>query len=123
MTATATATPTVPTPHASAIERPSIGRLTLVEVRKMTDTRAGFWLLAVTALAYAALVVVLLIVADPPDLTFYGFFQATLLPAGVLLPVIGILSVTGEWTQRAALTTFTLVPERERIAAAKVLAG
>ncbi|MGN9906784.1 ABC transporter permease [Phytohabitans sp. LJ34] len=103
--------------------RPSLGRLTLVEVRKMTDTRAGFWLLAVTGLAYAALVVVMLIVADPPDLTFYGIFQTTLLPAGVLLPVIGILSVTSEWTQRGALTTFTLVPERERVAAAKVLAG
>jgi ABC-2 type transport system permease protein len=120
---TATATPTLPTPHATAISRPSIARLTLVEVRKMTDTRAGFWLLAVTALAYAALVVVMLVVADPPDLTFYGIFQSTLLPSGVLLPVIGILAVTGEWTQRAALTTFTLVPGRERIAAAKVLAG
>jgi ABC-2 type transport system permease protein len=120
---TATATPTLPTPHATAVTRPSIGRLTLVEVRKMTDTRAGFWLLAVTALAYAALVVVLLIAADPPDLTFYGMFQATLLPSGVLLPVIGILAVTSEWTQRGALTTFTLVPERERVAAAKLLAG
>ncbi|BCB77255.1 hypothetical protein GCM10022251_65430 [Phytohabitans flavus] len=123
MTATATATPAIPTPHAATATRPSIGRLTLVELRKMTDTRAGFWLLAVTALAYAAVVVVTLIFADPPDLTFYGIFQATMLPAGVLLPVIGILAVTGEWTQRGALTTYTLVPERERVAAAKVLAG
>jgi ABC-2 type transport system permease protein len=123
MTATATATPTVPTPHAAAVTRPSLARLTLVELRKMTDTRAGFWLLAVTALAYAALVVVMLFTADPPDLTFYGFFQTTLLPSGVLLPVIGILAVTGEWTQRASLATFTLVPERERVAAAKLLAG
>jgi len=123
MTATATATPTVPAPHATPVSRPSIARLTLVEVRKMTDTRAGFWLLAVTALAYAAVVVVMLVAADPPDLTFYGILQITMLPAGVLLPVIGILAVTSEWTQRGALTTFTLVPERERIAAAKLLAG
>ena len=123
MTATATATPTVPTPHVPPVSRPSIGRLTLVELRKMADTRAGFWLLAVTALGYAALVAVMFFAAEPEDLTFYGFFQITLLPSGVLLPVIGILPVTGEWTQRAALTTFTLVPERGRVAGAKLLAG
>lgn len=123
MTATATATPTVPTPHVAPVSRPSTGRLTLVELRKMTDTRAGFWLLAVTALGYAALVAVMFFAAEPADQTFYGFFQITLLPSGVLLPVIGILAVTSEWTQRGALTTFTLVPERERVAAAKLLAG
>ncbi|BCB91532.1 ABC transporter permease [Phytohabitans suffuscus] len=122
-TATATATPAVPTPRASAAGRPSVGRLTLVELRKMTDTRAGFWLLAVTALGYAALVAVMFFAADPPEQTFYGFFQITMLPSAVLLPVIGILAVTGEWTQRGALTTFTLVPERQRVAAAKLLAG
>ncbi|MFC0532745.1 ABC transporter permease [Phytohabitans kaempferiae] len=123
MTATATATPTVPTPHVAPVSRPSIPRLTLVELRKMTDTRAGFWLLAVTALGYLALVVVMFFAAGPEEQTFYGFFQITLIPSGILLPVIGILAVTSEWTQRSALTTFTLVPERERVAAAKLLAG
>ncbi|GAA4723809.1 ABC transporter permease [Phytohabitans rumicis] len=97
--------------------------LTMVELRKMADTRAGFWLLAVVALAYAALVTVIIFVADAPDLTFQSLFQATLLPSGILLPVLGILSVTSEWTQRGALTTFTLVPERWRVAAAKLLAA
>ncbi len=41
----------------------------------------------------------------------------------VLLPVLGILLVTAEWSQRTALTTFTLVPRRERIIAAKAAAG
>jgi ABC-type transport system involved in multi-copper enzyme maturation permease subunit len=41
----------------------------------------------------------------------------------VLLPVLGILLVTSEWSQRTALTTFTLVPRRERIIAAKAAAG
>ena len=37
-----------------AAQRPGLGRLTLVELRKMTDTRAGFWLqLAVVALTRA----------------------------------------------------------------------
>jgi ABC-2 type transport system permease protein len=97
--------------------------LVAVELRKMADTRAGIWLLAIVALAYAALVTVMIFVAEPPDLTFENLFKATLWPSGILLPVLGILAVTSEWTQRGALTTFTLVPERHRVAAAKLLAG
>jgi len=51
-----------------------------------------------------------------------ALFSAALVPAGVLLPIVGILSVTGEWAQRGALVTFALVPRRERVVAAKLLA-
>ena len=44
---------TAPFPH-RADARPGLTRLTAVELRKMTDTRAGFWLL----LAVAVLTVV-----------------------------------------------------------------
>jgi ABC-2 type transport system permease protein len=40
---------------------------------------------------------------------------------GTLLPVLGILSVTGEWRHRTALTTFALEPRRLRVLAAKCL--
>ncbi len=40
----------------------------------------------------------------------------------VLLPVVAILSVTSEWSQRSGLTTFTLVPHRGRIVTAKLVA-
>ena len=33
----------------------------------------------------------------------------------VLLPIIAVLSVTAEWSQRSGLTTFTLVPHRGRV--------
>jgi ABC-2 type transport system permease protein len=102
---------------------PSMARLTSVELRKMWDTRAGVWLLIVTGLSVVAVVVLQLIFADPADRTFTSLFQTTLLPTGVLLPILGILSVTSEWTQRTALTTFALVPRRSRVVAAKVLAG
>ena len=39
----------------------------------------------------------------------------------VILPIIAILSVTGEWSQRSGLTTFTLVPHRGRVIPAKVV--
>jgi ABC-2 type transport system permease protein len=40
----------------------------------------------------------------------------------VILPIIAILAVTGEWSQRSGLTTFTLVPSRERVIGAKAIA-
>jgi len=104
-------------------EGPSIGRLVKVELRKMTDTRAGFWLLIATALVAAGTVTLILFAGDTDEKTLGGFFSPTVELTSVLLPVLGILAVTSEWSQRTALTTFTLVPRRERVIAAKVLAG
>jgi ABC-2 type transport system permease protein len=63
------------------------------------------------------------IVGFRADRTFVNLFSFTLLPTALFLPVLGILLVTSEWSQRTALSTFTLVPQRQRIAAAKLLAG
>ena len=43
--------------------------------------------------------------------------------AGIILPVLAILLVTGEWSQRTALTTFTMEPRRERVVLAKLAAA
>ena len=40
----------------------------------------------------------------------------------VILPMVAILSVTSEWTQRSGLSTFTLIPHRGRVIAAKAVA-
>jgi hypothetical protein len=40
----------------------------------------------------------------------------------VILPMIAILAVTSEWSQRSGLTTFTLVPSRGRVIGAKAIA-
>jgi ABC-2 type transport system permease protein len=98
-------------------------RLVRVELRKSYDTRAGFWLLASIGAITAAAVVILLIVGHPHDLTFDNFTGATGIPQGILLPVLGILLVTSEWTQRTGLVTFTLEPSRARIVAAKTVAA
>lgn len=98
-------------------------RLTLVELRKLADTRAGLWLLVVIALASVATGLIMLFATPDDEQTFRGFFGFAQLPAGILLPVLGILSMTGEWTQRTALTTFTLVPQRGKVIAAKLLAA
>ncbi len=103
--------------------RPSLTRLTVVEMRKMIDTRAGFWLLVSIGLISLVAVTIQLIWGDAEARTLSGFFTTTLYPVGILLPVLGILTVTSEWSQRTALTTFTLVPERHRIVIAKFAAA
>ena len=98
-------------------------RLVLVELRKLADTRSGLWLLIVIGLAAAAAATLVLAAAPDEEQTFAGLFAFGLVPAAVLLPVLGILSMTSEWSQRTALTTFTLTPARGRVLAAKLIAA
>jgi hypothetical protein len=91
-----------------------------VETRKMVDTRAGKWLLALTALAAIGGCVAGLVGSDASVADAYLTAGAL---ASVLLPVVGVLLVTSEWSQRTAMLTFVLVPDRNRIALAKVLAA
>jgi ABC-type transport system involved in multi-copper enzyme maturation permease subunit len=100
---------------------PTLGRLVQVEVRKSTDTRAGRWLLALLALVSVGGVIILLCVGHSRDKTFSGFLFTAQLPTALLLPVLGILSMTSEWSQRTALATYALVPRRGRVLAAKLL--
>jgi len=97
-------------------------RLLRVELRKLVDTRAGFWLLIAIGLCTVAVIGVFLVVADPEHLTFIDFVGATATPQSILLPVLGILAVTAEWSQRTGLVTFTLEPSRIRVAIAKLVA-
>ena len=55
-------------------------RLLRVELRKLVDTRAGFWLLASIGVITVAVVVVFLFAADPDQLTFINFIGATATP-------------------------------------------
>jgi ABC-2 type transport system permease protein len=41
----------------------------------------------------------------------------------IILPLIAILAVTSEWSQRTGLTTFTLTPHRGRVIAAKAISA
>jgi ABC-2 type transport system permease protein len=107
----------------SGTSRAPLTRLVGVELRKLVDTRSGRWLLGVIVLLTALVVAGFWLVADDADRTFLNFSSVTVLPQSVLLPVLGILLVTSEWSQRTALITFTLVPHRERVVAAKTVAA
>ena len=103
--------------------RPGLGRLVAVELRKMVDTRAGFWLQVAMVALTVVVVVVRLLVGDAAHHTFQSVLDVGLQPAAVLLPVLGILLVTSEWSQRTGLITFALVPVRSRVLGAKLIAS
>jgi ABC-2 type transport system permease protein len=104
-------------------ERPGLVRLTAVELRKMTDTRAGFWLQLAVALLTVAVVVIDVLFGHARDQTLREMLALAVAPASILLPIVGILLVTSEWSQRTAMVTFALVPRRGRVIAAKLLAS
>jgi len=98
-------------------------RLLRSELRKATDTRAARWLLvAAVLLALAAQAVPLVF---PRDVTQdrASFLTWAALGLSRLLPIAVMLTMTAEWSQRTALTTFTLEPSRGRVLAAKVVAS
>jgi ABC-2 type transport system permease protein len=91
-----------------------------VELRKAFDTRSGFWLMVAIAATGVIATGAVLAFASDSDLTYDSFAAAIGVPMTILLPVVAILAVTSEWSQRAGLTTFTLVPHRGRVIRAKL---
>lgn len=110
------------TTHARTLAPVPLPRLVGVELRKSFDTRSGRWLLA--GLGLAALLTTGAIIAWAPaeQLTYRQFTLAIGVPMTIILPIIAVLSVTSEWSQRSGLATFTLVPHRGRVLLAKAIA-
>lgn len=100
-------------------------RLVAVELRKTYDTRAGFWLLGAIAalvLITEAIALIVTVVQDQP-ITYGDFVGAAAFVTSIFLPVLGIMLVTSEWSQRTAMVTFALEPRRGLVIAAKALTG
>jgi ABC-type transport system involved in multi-copper enzyme maturation permease subunit len=104
-------------------DRVPMSRLVGVELRKMFDTRSGFWLMASIVITAVVATGAVILFAPDTELTYDTFSAAIGFPMAVILPMVAILSVTGEWSQRSGLTTFTLVPHRGRVIAAKAVSS
>jgi hypothetical protein len=96
--------------------------LVAVELRKMVDTRAGFWLQVATVALTVLVVTVRVVVGDAADHTFAAILDVGIRPAAILLPIAGVLLITSEWSQRTGMITFALVPVRSRVLSAKLIA-
>jgi ABC-2 type transport system permease protein len=115
-------TETQPVPRAARTVRPiPMTRIVGVELRKMFDTRSGFWLMASIGISALLATAAVIVFASESDQTYDSFGGAIGFPMVVILPMIAILSVTSEWSQRSGLTTFTLVPHRGRVISAKLV--
>ena len=107
----------------TASARIPLTRLVGVELRKMFDTRSGFWLMASIVITSVLATAAIIVFAPDDQQTYDNFAAAIGVPMTIILPMIGILAVTSEWSQRSGLTTFTLVPHRGRVLRAKFLAA
>lgn len=120
MAATLASAPAQPAPSVP------FSRVLRVEFRKSHDTRSGTWLLIIIGalVLVAELIAAVVLGLKNVDNVQFGTFAAV---AGfitqLLLPMLGILLVTSEWSQRTAMVTFTLEPRRSRVIGAKLVVG
>jgi hypothetical protein len=123
---TATIVPPATTTEAAPVHRTTrpipTTRLVTVELRKMFTTRSGFWMLVSIGVLSVIAAGSVLIFAPDSEIDYETFVAAIGFPMSVILPMIAILGVTSEWSQRSGLTTFTLVPSRGRVIGAKASA-
>src|SRR4051794_11007634 len=123
---TATTVPPATTTEAAAVRRTArpipATRLVKVELRKMFNTRSGLWMLISIGVLSVIATGAVIIFAPDSEITYQNFAKAIGIPMSVILPMIAILAVTSEWSQRSGLTTFTLVPSRGRVIGAKATA-
>lgn len=95
------------------------------EARKVVNTRTSRWLMVaiagLTAAGFAGAVTLLKGEPSDPPLPWTNATFLVGIGLMLLVPVMGVLLVTQEWSMRTSLTTFTVEPRRGRIVAAKAL--
>jgi ABC-2 type transport system permease protein len=121
-----TISPATPVTGQVAHERPSYEPIPMrtlmgVELRKMFDTRSGFWMMASIVILSAIATGAVILFAPADQQTYDSFAGAIGIPMTIVLPIIAALSITSEWSQRTGLTTFTMTPSRSRVVMAKLV--
>lgn len=111
------------TPVTTPIRRQRYSTLVRVELRKMIDTRSGKLLLAGAVGLAAVLLGWKLFHTSSIEVSFASYNAATGPSIAMILPLVGLLAMTSEWSQRTALTTFTMSPKRLRVFSAKLVAA
>lgn len=120
LTATNASTLAPPVPLGPADSPIPFGRLLRVEWAKATDTRSARWLIALTGAATVLAMLVPLLASHSIDQSVTSYLGFTLIGLTTLLPVVVIMTLTAEWSQRTVLSTFIQEPRRTRVISAKV---
>jgi ABC-2 type transport system permease protein len=95
-------------------------RLLRVEWSKATGTRSARWLLVLVAASTVGLMLAPMLTPSSIDQTYRSYLSFAAIGLSILLPVVSILTLTSEWSQRTVLTTFTQEPRRTRVVNAKI---
>jgi ABC-2 type transport system permease protein len=98
-------------------------RLAAVEFRKALDTRAGRWFAGSIVGFVLIVLTIYALAAGDNDKNYEDFISIAGFVLGYFIPILIIMLVTSEASQRNGLVTFTLEPRRARIIVAKLLAG
>lgn len=117
---TTVTSPRPPVVDAAPVRGTTFVTLLVVETRKLVDTLAGRWMLIAIAAVTALVLVAMWFANEPKNSNFETYLSGTATPLMLLLPVLGILAATSEWSQRTGLTTYTLEPRRIRVLLAKL---
>lgn len=119
-----TATAAAPAPlDLSSTPQVPMSRLARVEFRKSLDTRAGFWFTTSIVVLTLAVVTIYAFAAPDSDKDYVDLLGVAGAVLGSFLPILIIMLVTAESSQRTGLVTFTLEPQRSRVVIAKFIAG
>lgn len=110
-----------PSSRSTASKPIPFARLVGVEWTKAIDTRSARWLFALVALATVGPVLVPVLDPTSFDQTWASYLRIAAIGLTIPLPVVAILLLTGEWSHRTVLTTFTQEPRRLRVVGAKLV--
>lgn len=99
-------------------------RVWSAENRKVVNTRAGAVFLGLIALAVVGMSVVMAIWPGDTGVTFGLLLNGSAsMGLAMFMPILAILAVTSEFSQRTLAVTFALEPRRGRVVAGKVAAA
>lgn len=114
---------TTPAPEPVPIKPLRFTTLARVETRKILDTSSGRGVL-VCVVALAVMVSIWqLFTLDQEQLSVPMYVMGPVQMVCMITPLIGLMTMTSEFTQRTALSTFTLAPWRLRVLWAKAIAA
>lgn len=114
--------PTSTTTAVAAIRPQRLSTDFLVELRKLTDTRSGKAIVGI-GVAIPLIALTWMLVRGTGSGVSWQAYSQFMPVLGLTIPLIGLFAMTSEWTQRTALTTFTLSPRRGRVIAMKFVAS
>lgn len=112
-----------PTSSSTPIAKVPFQRIVATEMRKIVSTRASRLALALATIASIVTAAILTsrITAGSVEMSWLAMFRFSTIWLDIVVAVLGIQTIAGEWSQRTHLITFTLTPDRRRVWFAKLL--